>query len=160
MAQPKTASPRQKVSTSRLMVRIGSTLELIVEEGSRASAHRGSATTSAGELVVVRDYFPSRGGTQGDHGLRRNRVRYESDASVSHRRRRTPAVRAAPAVIRVKVRGVPHELEGAGEPTEPARVKAKPGARNGTGGVAADPEDGVLILGATDAHTGVIPYVG
>src|SRR5262249_20625874 len=78
----------------------------------------------------------------------------------SHRRRRTPAVRAAPAVIRVKVRGVLHELEGAGEPTDPARVKAKPGARNGTGGVAAYPEDGVLILGATDAHAGVLPDVG
>src|SRR5262245_53016517 len=141
------------------MVRIGSTLELIVAEGSRASAHRGSATTSAGGLEV-RDYFPSRGGTQGDHDLRRNPVRDGSDASVSHRRPRTPGVRAAAAVIRVKVRGGLHELEGAGEPTEPARVKAKPGARNGTGGRAADPEDGVLILGTTDAHAGVLPYVG
>src|SRR5262245_6382426 len=142
------------------MVRIGSTLELIVEEGSRASTHRGSATMSVRGLLVARDYFPSRGGTQGDHGLRRSRVRDRSDASVSHRRRRTPGVRAAPAVIRVKVQGVLHELEGAGEPTEPARVKAETGARNGTGGFAADPEDGVLILGATDAHAGVIPYVG
>src|SRR5262249_62135602 len=73
---------------------------------------------------------------------------------------RTPVVRAAPAVIRVKVQGVLLELEGAGEPTEPARVKAKPGARNGAGGRAAYPEDGVLILGATDAHAGVLPYVG
>src|SRR5262245_5812299 len=102
------------------MVRIGSTLELIVEEGSRASTHRGSATMSVGWLVVARDYFPSRGGTHGDHDLRRNRIRDHSDASVSHRRRRTPGVRAAPAVIRVRVRGVLHELEGAGVPTEPA----------------------------------------
>src|SRR5207244_6640579 len=50
--------------------------------------------------------------------------------------------------------------EGAGEPTEPARVKAELGAGNGTGGLAADPEDGVLILGATDAHAGVCPDVG
>src|SRR5262249_55239818 len=155
--QPKTASPRQKVSTSRLMVRIGSTLELIVEEGSRASTHRGSATMSAGGLEVARDYFPSRGGTQGDHDLRRNRGRDRSDASVSHRGRRAPGVRAAPAVIRVRVRGVLHDLEGAGEPAEPARVKAKTGARNGAGSPAADPEDGVLGLGATDAHAGVCP---
>src|SRR5262249_7547569 len=53
-----------------------------------------------------------------------------------------------------------HEPEGAGEPTDPARVHAELGARNGTGGIAADPEDGVLILGATDAHAGVCPDVG
>src|SRR5262249_51211903 len=149
LVQPKTASPRQKVSTSRLMVHIGSTLELIVEEGSRASPQRGSATMSAGRLEVARDYFPSRGGTQGDQELRRNRVRDRSDASVSHRRRRTPGVRAAPAVPRVSVRGVLHELEGAGEPTDPARTHAVPGARNGTGGRAGDPEDGVWTLGAS-----------
>src|SRR5262245_50025881 len=115
------------------MVRIGSPPELMVEEGSRASTHRGSATMSVGGLLVFRDYFPSRGGTPGDHDLRRSRVRDRSYASVSHRRRRTPGVRAAPAVIRVNVRGVLHELEGAGEPTDPARVHAEPGASNGCG---------------------------
>src|SRR5207248_3805704 len=153
-------SPSEKVSSRPLIVRIGRTVDRRRGKSRFLGAeHQGSATTAAGRLVIG-GRFASIRGTQGNDNLFRNGVVEHLHVPVGHGHWRPAGVWAAPPVIRIKVHFILHDLEGEQVPTEPARVKAIAGARNGTRGRAAYPEDGVLILGATDAHAGVVPNVG